>query len=268
MTRANRRSHSTGFTLVEALVATLLMGIILAALAMVTAHWLPGWNRGFTRLQHLQLLTTGLDRLTADLAAAQFISVGAGNDPPLFDGDGLSVTFIRTTLAPNAGTGLEVVRIAETSDDDGAPVLVRSTAPLPLGNGQGADATTLNFANPVVVIRAPYRVSFSYAGPDRLWRDDWHNQLTLPHAIRIQIRDNATSTLLAATTSTLVYSELPASCTWTGVATNCPMAGARLPGRPFGGPPGPPGGPFGGAVGANPPGAPGGPFGGAVGGGQ
>lgn len=257
MRRAARRSRTAGFTLVEALVATLLMGIILAALAMVTAQWLPSWNRGFTRLQGLELLSTGLDRLTDDLAAAQFISIGAGNDPPLFDGDDLSVTFIRTTLAPNAGAGLQVVRIAETSDD-GAPALVRSTAPLPVGNGQAAGADTLNFANPVVVIRAPYRVSFSYAGPDRLWRDDWHNQLTLPRAIRIQIRDNATSTLLAATTSTLVYTELPASCTWTGVASNCPMAGAR----------GLPGAPFGGAAGGGPPGPPGGPFGGAVGGGQ
>lgn len=258
MTRAAWRSQSAGFTLVEALVATLLMGIILAALATVTAQWLPSWNRGFTRLQRLELLSTGLDRLTDDLAAAQFISVGAGNDPPLFDGDDLSVTFIRTTLAPNAGAGLQVVRIAETSDD-GAPVLVRSTAPLPIGNGQGANANALNFTNPVVVIRAPYRVSFSYAGPDRLWRDDWHNQLTLPRAIRIQIRDNATATLLAATTTTLVYTELPASCTWTGVVSNCPMAGARVPPR---------GGPFGGAANGGPQGAPGGLFGGAVGGGQ
>jgi len=260
MTQTAWRSRSAGFTLLEALAATLLMGIILAALAMVTAQWLPGWNRGFTRLQRLELLTTGLDRLTDDLAAAQFISIGAGNDPPLFDGDNQSVTFIRTTLAPNAGVGLQVVRVAETTDDDGAPVLVRSAAPLPLGNGQGADANTLNFTNPVVVIRAPYRVSFSYAGSDRLWRDEWQNQRTLPRAIRIQIRDNATSTLLAATTSTLVYTDVPASCTWTGVASNCPIAGAHTPPRgPFGG--AGPSYPFGGA-------APGNPFGGAVNGGQ
>ena len=39
MTRAAARSRTAGFTLVEALVATLLMSIILAALATVTAQW-------------------------------------------------------------------------------------------------------------------------------------------------------------------------------------------------------------------------------------
>ena len=45
MTR--RRSRIAGFTLVEAMVATALMGMILAAIATVTAQWLPNWNRGF-----------------------------------------------------------------------------------------------------------------------------------------------------------------------------------------------------------------------------
>jgi general secretion pathway protein J len=257
MTRAGEQSRNAGFTLIEALAATLLMGVILAALATVTAQWLPNWNRGFARVQRVKLLTVALDRLTDDLSAAEFIAIGPANAPPTFDGDELSVTFIRTTFAPNAGVGLEVVRIAEASDDD-QPALVRSTAPLPTGTGQAADVDALNFVNPVSVIRAPYRVSFSYAGPDRLWQDVWHNQRTLPRAIRIQVRDNATSTLLAATTSTIVHTELPASCTWAGTVSNCPMAGAQ----------GAPGGPAGGAINGGAQGAPSSPFGGAVNGGQ
>lgn len=215
--------RSAGFTLVEMLAATLLMGIILATLATITAQWLPNWDRDVASLQREKLLATGLDRLTADLAAAEFVSVGPGNAPPVFAGDESSVTFVRTTLEPNADVGLQVVRIAQTSDDDGGPTLVRSTAALPMSASQGVDADTLDFTNPVVVIRSPYSVSFSYAGPDRQWQDDWQGQPVLPRAIRIQIRDNATSTLLAATTSTLIHAELPASCTWAGVASNCPI---------------------------------------------
>jgi general secretion pathway protein J len=227
------QSRTGGFTLVEALVATLLMSIILAALGTVTAQWLPSWNRGFTRLQRDRLLATELDRLTDDLAAAQFISVGPGNSPPLFDGDDLSVTFVRTTLAANADAGLQVVRIRETNNEDG-PALARSTAPLPMGTRQAADVDAFDFADSVVVIRSPYRVSFSYAGPDRLWRDRWQNQRVLPRAIRVQVRDNTTLALLAATTSTLVYAELPASCTWTGIATNCVITGSAAPSIPLG----------------------------------
>jgi general secretion pathway protein J len=223
MRRAADPASSAGFTLVEMLAATLLMGIILATLATITAQWLPNWNRGVAQLQREKILATGLDRLTDDLAAAEFVSVGSGKAPPVFEGDELSVIFVRTTLEPNTDLGLQVVRIAETSDDEGGPTLVRSTAPLPMGASQGFDADALDFTNSVVVIRSPYRVSFSYAGPDRAWRDDWHGQSLLPRAVRIQIRDNATSALLAATTSTLIHAELPASCTWTGVVSNCPI---------------------------------------------
>jgi general secretion pathway protein J len=221
MTRAVRQSANAGFTLVEALVATLLMSIILAALATVTAQWLPNWNRGMTRLQRVSLLAAGLDRLAGDIAAAEFISAGAGKGPLIFDGGALSVSFVRTVLSPNAGPGLEVVRIAEVGGE-GGPDLVRSTAPLPVGSLATGSGDTLPFANPVVVIRAPYRVSFSYAGVDRVWRESWRGQIELPRAVRIQVRDNGTSRLLAASTSALVHVELPASCTFASPGSNCP----------------------------------------------
>lgn len=228
MTCGAAQSRDAGFTLVEAVISTLLMSIILASLGAITAQWLSSWNGGFTQLQRDRLLAADLDRLTDDLAAAQFISLGPGNSAPLFNGDDSSVTFIRTTLAPNAAAGLQVVRIAETSDETGV-ALLRSTAALPVGTVQAADIDTLSFVNAVVVMPSPYRVSFSYAGLDRLWRDSWQNQLVLPRAVRIQVRDNATWALLAATTSTLVYTELPASCTWTGIATNCAVTGSAAP---------------------------------------
>ena len=71
---AQRRKRIAGFTLMEALLATALMGVILAAIATVTAQWLPNWNRGFERVQRAELLAVGLERIVADLAAAEFIT--------------------------------------------------------------------------------------------------------------------------------------------------------------------------------------------------
>lgn len=221
MKAAATRSQDAGFTLVEALVATLMMSLIFAALATLTAQWLPNWNRGLIVLQRTELAAEGLDRIIDDLAEAQFISAGTGNGPPFFDGSELSAIFVRTKLAPNAGPGIEVVRIAETSDGTG-PALVRSTAPLPTGSAEAVNGENLMFSDPVVVMHAPYRVSFSYAGADRLWQDDWHGQAKLPRAVRIQVRDNATSTLLAVSTSTLVHAELGARCTWATKVEDCP----------------------------------------------
>jgi general secretion pathway protein J len=224
MTGAAGQSSSAGFTLVEAMLATLLMSIILAALAAVTGQWLPSWDRGVRRLQGVELVAVGLDRLTDDLAAAEFVSAGTGDDAPLFDGGELSVAFVRTTLAPNAGTGLQVVRIAETSDG-GAPVLVRSTAPFApnLKDANGTDG--ILFSNPVVMLRAPYRVTFSYAGPDRVWQDTWRGRPELPRAVRVRVRDMATSMTLAVSTSTLIHAELPARCTWAKTLAQCPGLG-------------------------------------------
>ena len=109
-----RRRTIAGCTLVEALLATALMGAILAAIATVTAQWLPNWNRGFIRVQGTETLAVGLERILADLAAAEFVTAGANIRQPVFDGTELSVTFLRTAIGPNTRPGLEVVRIMET----------------------------------------------------------------------------------------------------------------------------------------------------------
>ena len=224
MTPTAAQSGNSGFTLVEALLAVLLMSIVMAALASVTAQWLPSWDRGVGRLQRIEAVADGLDRLAGDIAAAEIVSAGR-NAPPLFDGGELSVAFVRTILSPNAAGGLEIVRIAELSDERG-PVLVRSTAPFTPNVTGGADS--ISFVNPVALIRTPYRVTFSYAGPDRVWHDTWHQQTLLPRAVRVRLRDAATSTTLAVSTTALIHAELRASCiARTGAGAQCPELGGQ-----------------------------------------
>ena len=134
LARWRRRSRTAGFTLVEALVATLLMAMILTALATVTAQWLPNWNRGFVRVQRVQLLAIAVERLVADFAAAEFVPPSRQTDHPLFEGTELSATFIRSAIGPNARSGLEIVRISETADRQGT-MLVRSRAVFTPGIG-------------------------------------------------------------------------------------------------------------------------------------
>ena len=230
MKRSPRSPRNAGFTLVEALVATLLMALILGALATVTAQWLANWDRGFIHAQRVELLAAGLERVATDLAAAEIVSMGGGYDPPLFDGAALSVTFVRTALGPNTSHGLEVVRIGETADSRG-PALVRMTAPFVPFTASVRAADQLSFANPVVIIRAPYRVSFSYAGTDHVWRETWRGAKQLPRAVRVSVRDAATSRMLAMSTSTFVHAEIPAFCTWP-TTTECPgivVSSARKP---------------------------------------
>lgn len=127
MMRRPGASRVAGFTLVEALAATLLMGMILAALATVTAQWLPNWNCGFARTQRVELLATTIERLTADFSAAVFVSPNRKTDHPLFEGTEVSVTFVRSAIGPDARSGLDFVRVSQMSDGQG-PVLIRTRA--------------------------------------------------------------------------------------------------------------------------------------------
>lgn len=226
--RRSRRARVAGFTLIEALIATALMGVILTAIATVTAQWLPNWNRGMGNVQRSEILALGLERLTADLAAAEFIPGGREFLLPVFDGTELSVTFVRSALGPNTRSGLELVRITEVGSDRG-PTLVRARARYaPVTRETLNDPP--NFADPVVLVRAPYRVSFAYAGRDRIWRNIWRGQAELPKAIRIQVRDAATDRLLSVSTSTLVHAEMPADCVLAEALADCLSRERRNPG--------------------------------------
>ncbi len=212
------RNRIAGFTLIEALVATALMATILAALATITAQWMPNWNRGMSRVQSDEDLALGLDRLVADLAAAEFVPAGPQTVAPLFSGTSQSVIFVRTALSPNAHPSLEIVRFAEINGANG-PVLMRTRAPFePDGIN---DRDQLHFTDPVALVRAPYRISLSYAGADRVWRDTWEREKLLPRAVRLIVRDATTRRALAVSTATLLHVESPPDCLSANSFANC-----------------------------------------------
>jgi general secretion pathway protein J len=201
---ARQQAREGGFTLIETLVALALMGLVLSALANLTAQWLPNWNRGLERIQRSELVGIALQRIGSDLAAAEYVPANRGDRRPLFDGSELSVTFVRTTLGPNAGSGLDVVRVGETSDRQGLVTARSSTPfrPLPLGSSLSEQ---LHFGEPVLLLRAPYRLSFAYAGQDRVWKSGWHDSDKLPAAIKLTVRDAASERILSVSTVTPVH---------------------------------------------------------------
>jgi general secretion pathway protein J len=205
-----------GFTLIEVLIATLLMTVILGALATVTAQWLPNWNRGMAHVQRAERLAIGIERIAADLSVAEMIPLNADARAPLFEGAELSVTFVRTAVGPNARPGLEIIRLIEKADDQGL-ALVRERAPFA---PMPADAQ-IRFADQVVLIRSPFRVTFSYAGPDQVWQKDWRGQKQLPDTIRISIRDIATGRVLAVSSAAIVHANAPAECARAKNAVQC-----------------------------------------------
>ena len=208
---SDRRASEQGFTLIETIVALALMGLVLSALASITAQWLPNWNRGIGRLQRGELIGVALQRIAADIAAAEYVPANRDTRQPLFDGSELSLMLVRTALGPNAGPGLDVVRIGETKDG-GEFVTLRSRArfaPLPDGSSLSEQ---LHFSDPVVLLRAPFRLSFAYAGSDRVWKASWHEADRLPGMIRLTVRDEASQRVLSVSTIAPVHTQVPSDC--------------------------------------------------------
>ncbi len=224
-------SDEGGFTLLEALVAVALMSMLLATLATVTAQWMPSWKAGFDRVQRADLLGLGLDRIAADLAAAEFVSLAGENAPPYFEGTPTSVTFVRSAIGPNALAGLEFVRLSETDDARGR-VLVRTRVPFEPVTAEALDDGTLEFTNPVPLVRPPFHISFAFAGGDRIWQETWHD-VKLPNAVRVTVRNAVTDQILPVSTATLLNVNAPAACVLSGVtACGGQNDGAAIPNRP------------------------------------
>ena len=155
----------SGFTLLEAIVAVALLGLIVSSLVAITGQWLPSWHRGFARVQGNEAIATALDRIVTDLGSAEYIPLNRDTKAPLFFGRELSVVFVRTAVGPNSPPGLDIVRIGETADKSGRLLVRTRTAFEPL-SGDMSRIDQLGFSDPVVLLRAPYRLQFSYAGVD------------------------------------------------------------------------------------------------------
>jgi general secretion pathway protein J len=116
----------------------------------------------------------------------------------LFNGAASSVIFVRSAIGPNTYPHLEYVRLTEAKDDHGFS-MVRTRAPFTPPSASGSVQPVV-FKDPVVLVRAPFRISFSYAGgDDRVWLEEWQNQNLLPDAVRITVRDGRDRPMAAST---------------------------------------------------------------------
>jgi general secretion pathway protein J len=196
MSSSRERSREAGFTLIEAMASVVVMGAIVAALGTLSGQWLPHWRHGLVELQRADLLSLGIERIAADVASAEYVKENGDTEEPLFDGGPSSITFVRPAIGPGSRAALEIVRIAEIEDSRGVAI-VRTRKPFAPSTG----IAPAGFLDPVVLVRAPFRVSFAYAGADRTWVGAWKGNKRLPNAVRLTMRDGPQGHLLAASTA-------------------------------------------------------------------
>jgi len=211
MTARRARRRIAGFTLDRGADRDALMGVILGALATVTAQWMPKLEpAAWARSSAARFWGSGWSGWSPTFRRPNS-SRAAAIPAPVFDGTELSMTFVRSALGPNTRSGLELVRIGEIGSDRG-PQLVRArTRFVPVTADTANDQPS--FADPVVLIRAPYRVTFAYCGA--------RQGLAQPvgaapaNCRRRSVCRCATATtdrILQVSTATMVHAEMPPDC--------------------------------------------------------
>ena len=231
---ADRRPDEGGFTLIESLVALALTGLVLSALANLTAQWLPNWNRGLDRIQRSEMVGITLQRLADDLADALPVPASASDMGPFFSGSEQSITFVRTALGPNAGPELDVVHLGETTDKAGLATVRSRTQFRPMPPNASA-SNQFHFREPVVLLRSPYRLTFAYAGDDdEEWQSSWRDPSKLPSRIKLTVRDSSNGRAISTVTSIHVQSppQDDGNASVPGNQNGAPQANSSNPSQP------------------------------------
>jgi general secretion pathway protein J len=223
----SHRDGEAGFTLIEALAALAIAGIILSVIASVTSQWLPVWNYGIDKVQRAEMVELALRRVSDDLSAAEFVPANREQKGPLFVGQEQAVMFVRRAIGPNVGRGLDIVRIGEAANGPDLAV-VRSRigfAPVPVG---ASTADYFHLADPAVLLASPFRLSFAYADRTLAWRPDWQGGDKLPFAVRLTVRDRSHGGVPVLTSVVRIHVDAPAG--WCGDGPqDCPNATSQQP---------------------------------------
>jgi general secretion pathway protein J len=219
-----RADARAGFALIEMLAALTIGVAILAVLAQFTSQSLRNWNRGESTIAVMEMLTSGLSRLKADLAlAVPMRPPGSDSASVVFAGEGAQLLFVAATGFGAGDRGLELISVTVTKDGEDT-VVVRQRGQVTTGRTPLRD--------PVVLLRGRLKVGFSYRDDDGRIVPTWSNRQQLPKAVAVDITNNAGTALFPAPVLLKLPANLAAACLTstgsegdaTGASNACPGA--------------------------------------------
>jgi len=215
---APRADARAGFALIEMLAALAIAVAVMALLAQFTAQAMRNWNRGESTIAAMEMLTSGLNRLRADLTlAVPMRPPGTDTGGIIFVGEPNRIIFV--SAGPVTDRGLALISVTVGEDADGVMV-VRERGPV--------STTATQMRDPVVLLRGRMRVQFSYRDQSGQSFPTWTGQPALPKAVAVEIFDLAGTSVFPVPVVIPLPANLLAACLsadYDGVDNECPNRG-------------------------------------------
>jgi general secretion pathway protein J len=185
--RATQASEA-GFTLVEVLVALILLSLLTMALFFSVRFGMTAWQRGSERSDqiHTSMLAQDLLRRLIGQAYPLVLADGSGNGRVDFAGSAASLDFLAPVPVALASGGRARFRLAIERRGAGADLIVSSRPELTAGDA----ASELSRKTLLATIETAELSYFGAARSDQAarWRDSWSGELTLPLLVRVRVR--------------------------------------------------------------------------------
>ncbi|HEX3096507.1 MAG TPA: prepilin-type N-terminal cleavage/methylation domain-containing protein [Usitatibacter sp.] len=189
-----RRRRQSGFTLIELVVALVLLGAMMSLLYSGLTFALRSWDAGDAngrRAADRRLGENFLRRELSETFPMRWKDATALRYA--FDGQDQVLRFVSTRAAGVAQGGLALVQVDVEADpkDPKAKNLVMRRA---VAAGDVADFSSLDRVDPTLLVENVDAVAFSYFGSENdfvepKWSDQWQIQSRMPAMIRVRLHD-------------------------------------------------------------------------------
>ncbi len=182
-----RLHRQAGFTLVEAVVAIILLGLLCLALTAGLRFGMDAWARGSAHSDQLSrtLAVQGLIRDTVEQAYPYFLSTDPTRPAIDFEGTGESLVLLAPAPIALAVAGRSRFRLS-VARRKGLSDLVMTAQPELAAEVPSAIEQKTLLAGAASIAFAYFGKSRSEAAPR--WHNLWTGQAALPRLLRIQVR--------------------------------------------------------------------------------
>jgi general secretion pathway protein J len=189
-----RRRGESGFTLIELVVALVLLGAMMSLLYSGLTFALRSWDAGDAngrRAADRRLGENFLRRELSETFPMRWKDATALRYA--FDGQDQVLRFVSTRAAGVAQGGLALVQV-DIEADPKEPRVKNLVMRRAVATGDVADFSALDRADPSILVEDVDGVAFSYFGSENdftepKWSDQWQIQSRMPAMIRVRLHD-------------------------------------------------------------------------------